>query len=193
MDRIPARLDVGQGSLEGPSGEIGSRCPPQVHFGQLADTHHARHDGAVSMREECKNFQSRTYASGEVARFCALDLAPEAPWKCPDNCPRYERRFADVGWEHGTLVDGPVEAEPDVPGAEAAELLQQAVQIVSAAGPEVLAQVEREEAERNRVADRRSRHGGRSHGRGRLPGSGVDGANRPPLLERFKEWWRRLG
>ncbi len=54
------------------------------------------------MREECKHFQSRTYASGEVARFCVLDLAPEAPWRCPDNCPRYERRLADVGWVHGT-------------------------------------------------------------------------------------------
>ena len=31
------------------------------------------------MREECKNYQSRTYASGEVARICTLDLAPEAP------------------------------------------------------------------------------------------------------------------
>jgi hypothetical protein len=30
----------------------------------------------VPMREECKHFQSRTYASGEVARFCVLDLAP---------------------------------------------------------------------------------------------------------------------
>ena len=31
----------------------------------------------MPMREECKHFQSRTYASGEVPRFCVLDLAPE--------------------------------------------------------------------------------------------------------------------
>lgn len=144
------------------------------------------------MREECKHFQSRTYPGGEVARFCALDLAPEAPWKCPENCPRYERRLADVGWEHGTLVDAPVEPEPDVPGADAAELLQQAVQIVSAAGPEVLAQVEREEADRARAREAGARDGGHVlSGRHRHPGGAH--ADRLPLLERLKEWWRRLG
>ena len=50
----------------------------------------------MPMREECVHFQSRTYASGEAARFCRLDLAPEAPWRCPDNCPSYKRRLADV-------------------------------------------------------------------------------------------------
>ena len=29
------------------------------------------------MREECKHFQSRTYDSGEVARFCVLDSAED--------------------------------------------------------------------------------------------------------------------
>ena len=57
------------------------------------------------MREECVHFQSRTYASGEAARFCRLDLAPEAPWRCPENCPSYRRRLADVGWVHGSLVE----------------------------------------------------------------------------------------
>ena len=76
------------------------------------------------MREECKHFQSRTYDSGEVARFCILDLAPEAPWKCPDNCSSYARRLADVGWAHGTLVEPALEPMPDVvPGEEAAGLL----------------------------------------------------------------------
>ena len=50
----------------------------------------------MPMREECKHFQSRTYASGEVARFCVLDLAPEAPWRCPADCASYERRLADA-------------------------------------------------------------------------------------------------
>ena len=26
-----------------------------------------------------------------------LDLAPEAPWRCPEECPRYERRMIDAG------------------------------------------------------------------------------------------------
>jgi hypothetical protein len=40
----------------------------------------------MPMREECKNFESRTYANGETVRKCNLDLAPEAPWRCPDPC-----------------------------------------------------------------------------------------------------------
>ena len=74
----------------------------------------------MPMREECKHFQSRTYDSGEVARFCVLDLAPEAPWRCPDDCPSYEPRLADVGWVHGSLVEPAIEPMPDVPGEEAA-------------------------------------------------------------------------
>jgi hypothetical protein len=82
------------------------------------------------MREECKHFQSRTYASGEVARFCVLNLAPEAPWRCPANCPRYERRMADAGWVHGSLIEPPVEEEPSVPAEEMAGVLEQAETVV---------------------------------------------------------------
>ena len=32
----------------------------------------------MPMREECKQFESRTYAGGETVRKCNLDLAPEA-------------------------------------------------------------------------------------------------------------------
>ena len=108
------------------------------------------------MREECKHFQSRTYDSGEVARFCILDLAPEAPWKCPDDCPSYAPRLADVGWAHGSLVEPALEPMPDVPGEEAAELLDQAEDIINAVGPDVLAEV-RKEDERN---ERRTAGGG---------------------------------
>ena len=59
------------------------------------------------MRQDCKNFESRTYASGETVRKCDLDLAPEAPWRCPDDCQAFERRLADVNWAHGTLVTPP--------------------------------------------------------------------------------------
>jgi len=86
----------------------------------------------MPMREECKHFQSRTYDSGEVARFCILDLAPEAPWKCPDDCPSYAPRLADVGWAHGSLVEPAIESMPDVPGEEAAQLLGQAEEIINA-------------------------------------------------------------
>ena len=84
----------------------------------------------MPMREECKNYQSRTYANGEVARLCILDLAPEAPWRCPENCSSYVRRLADAGWTHGSLVEPPIEEEPE--GEHVAELLDEAEDIVNA-------------------------------------------------------------
>jgi hypothetical protein len=97
------------------------------------------------MREECKHFQSRTYDTGEVVRFCALDLAPEAPWRCPDDCGSYERRLADVGWVHGSLVEPRVEDEPGPGGPDVVRLLEQAEDIVDAVVPETIAVVERSE------------------------------------------------
>ena len=94
------------------------------------------------MREECKNFESRTYPNGETVRKCDLDLAPEAPWRCPDNCPAYERRMADVNWSHGTLVTPPTPEEPS--GEGIAELLDEAEDIINSAGPQILAEVQDE-------------------------------------------------
>jgi hypothetical protein len=102
------------------------------------------------MREECKHFQSRTYASGEVARFCVLDLAPEAPWRCPDGCPRYERRMADVGWQHGSLIEPPIEDEPDVPFEEMNVVLSSAEEIVNDISDEALAEARRADARAER-------------------------------------------
>ena len=73
------------------------------------------------MRQDCKQFESRTYPNGETVRKCNLDLAPEAPWRCPDDCPAYERRMADVNWSHGSLVTPPTPEEPV--GEGIAELL----------------------------------------------------------------------
>jgi hypothetical protein len=108
----------------------------------------------VPMREECKHFQSRTYASGEVARFCVLDLAPEAPWRCPDDCKAYERRLADVGWVHGNLVEPPVEEEPSFTG-EDISILEDAESIVSAIAPEALAEARAQDARREKLAAKR--------------------------------------
>jgi hypothetical protein len=95
------------------------------------------------MREECKNFESRTYADGETVRKCNLDLAPDAPWRCPDVCQGYERRLADVDWSHGTLVTPKTPDEP--PGLDdgsAAAILDEAEDIVNSVGPEIVAEVE---------------------------------------------------
>ncbi len=107
----------------------------------------------MGMREECKHFQSRTYRSGEVARFCVLGNAPDQPWACPDDCVTYERRLADVGWSHGSLVDRPVESAPttDVPVDDRRALLEQASEIVNAVAPELV-------NERRRELDDAERH-----------------------------------
>jgi hypothetical protein len=92
------------------------------------------------MRQDCKFFESRTYRNGETVRKCDLDLAPEAPWRCPDDCSAYQPRLVDVNWQHGTLVTPPTPPEPT--GEGIAELLDAAEDIVNAAGPSVLAEVE---------------------------------------------------
>ncbi|MEI7548594.1 MAG: hypothetical protein WCK21_11140, partial [Actinomycetota bacterium] len=80
----------------------------------------------MPMRQECKHFESRTYPNGETVRKCDLDLAPEAPWRCPADCKGFERRM-DVGWTYGTMVSPKTPDEP--PGLDdgtAAALLDEA-------------------------------------------------------------------
>jgi hypothetical protein len=99
------------------------------------------------MRQECKNYESRTYANGETVRKCNLDLAPDAPWRCPDGCEKYERRLADVAWEHGSLV-APV-TPPEPPGLDdgsAAAILDEAEDLLNSIGPSILADVRAEQA-----------------------------------------------
>ncbi len=101
----------------------------------------------MPMRTECKNFESRSYPNGDTVRKCNLDLAPDAPWRCPENCPKYERRLADVAWTHGTLTVGVTPPEPSsLDDGSAAAVLDAAEDIVNAIGADVRAEVE---AERN--------------------------------------------
>lgn len=97
------------------------------------------------MRESCKHFESRTYPDGETVRKCDLDLAPEAPWRCPDDCPSYEPRLADVNWKHGSLVTPPTPAEPDSVtrrDPSVAELLDEAEDIVNSVSDRTRAEVD---------------------------------------------------
>lgn len=98
------------------------------------------------MRQDCKHFESRTYPNGETVRKCDLDLAPEAPWRCPDDCPRYEKRMVDVNWTHGTLVTPQTPDEPldalDRGDDSVAQLLDEAETIINSIGPELLAEME---------------------------------------------------
>ena len=93
------------------------------------------------MRTDCKNYESRTYASGETVRKCNLDLAPEAPWRCPENCQAFAPRLADVNWKYGDLVSPPTPPEPPGLDQGAAQLLDEAEDILNAAGPKILAEM----------------------------------------------------
>jgi len=92
------------------------------------------------MRNDCRHYESRSYTSGEIVRKCRLDLAPEAPWRCPDDCPAFEKRRMDVGWQYGSLTDAVRPPEPEPTGADVAALLDQAEDIVNSAAPDILAE-----------------------------------------------------
>jgi hypothetical protein len=102
----------------------------------------------MAMRQDCKHFQTRTYPSGDTMRKCALDLAPEAPWRCPADCERYERRLADVNWRHGSLVTPPTPDEPASVGKDTSigALLDEAEDIINSVSADVRADVDREKA-----------------------------------------------
>jgi hypothetical protein len=111
------------------------------------------------MRQDCKHFESRTYANRETVRKCDLDLAPEAPWRCPADCPKYEKRLVDVNWSHGTLVTPTTPDEPlaalDRDDGSVARLLDEAEDIVNSAGPRLLAEVQADRARQARRGWRR--------------------------------------
>jgi len=103
----------------------------------------------VAMREDCKYFQRRVSPSGEPAQFCALGLAPEAPWRCPGDCPRYTRRpdLPAVSDSRGDRSDEQG-LDPD-----AVLLLSSAEEIIGAVGPEIEAERRREREEERRRAE----------------------------------------
>jgi len=104
----------------------------------------------MPMQENCKFFESRTYPNGDTVRKCDLDLAPEAPWRCPENCQAFQPRLADVNWAHGTLVTPPTPPEPESLGEDdsIAALLDSAEDVVNAAGPKVMAELAAEDKKR---------------------------------------------
>ncbi|MHB8262690.1 MAG: hypothetical protein ACYDGY_02935 [Acidimicrobiales bacterium] len=97
----------------------------------------------MAMREDCEHFQSRTYSDGEEARFCELDLAPEAPWRCPDGCGSYVQRLVDLTFDRGSLAAKEVEKEPEIDDQEL-KLLEEAEEILDETAPEIISEVEKE-------------------------------------------------
>ena len=96
----------------------------------------------MPMRENCRHYESREYDDGETARFCVLDLAPEAPWRCPADCPKFEPSVNDGTFETGSLERTEVEDEPDDDRDDIIDVLRDAEEIVNAAAPEVIADLD---------------------------------------------------
>src|ERR1700757_528790 len=89
------------------------------------------HTRWMPMRENCRHFASRTYDDGEVARYCELDLAPEAPWRCPENCAHFAPGANDGSFVTAGLTGTDVEEEPTGETPEAvADLLDDAERIL---------------------------------------------------------------
>ena len=107
----------------------------------------------MPMRTDCRHYESRTYPSGETVRKCRLDLAPDAPWRCPDDCPKFEKRRWDAGWQYGSLGESakPSEAEPQ--GKEVDALLDEAEDIVNLAAPDILSEFEKKSRKRRDVGE----------------------------------------
>ena len=90
------------------------------------------------MRVDCKYYESRTYGAGEVVRKCRIDLAPEAPWRCPDDCAGYARRMVDAGWHVGSLDNRDAFSMDEPMGEDIAALLDAAEEVVNTVAPEIL-------------------------------------------------------
>ncbi len=141
----------------------------------------------MPMRQDCKYFESRTYPNGETVRKCDLDLAPEAPWRCPEDCPKYTRRLADVNWSYGSLVTPETPPEPESLGSDDSigDLLDAAEDIVNAAAPDVIAEVEAERRKRRRARGPKAKGKKGKGGRGSSGGGGMG--------ERFRRRYRDGG
>ncbi len=126
----------------------------------------------MPMRQDCKHFESRSYPNGDTVRKCDLDLAPEAPWRCPDDCPSFTKRRVDVNWSHGTLVTPETPDEPEGLGTDdsIAALLDAAEDIVNEAGARVMADLDAEQAGKGRFRRRGGKASGSGGSSGKKPG-----------------------
>lgn len=121
----------------------------------------------MAMRTDCKHYESRTYPSGDTMRKCRLDLAPEAPWNCPDDCPAFVKRRVDAGWQYGSLSEAMAPERTDLPGegADAAAILDEAEEILNTAGPEIIADVDQPAKRRLGIGRRKGKRTKRGKGK----------------------------
>ena len=93
------------------------------------------------MRTDCRHFESRSLRAGDSVRRCRLELAPEAPWRCPEDCPSYAPRPLDLAWESGQDPNTAAESldEPELTEASF-DILAQAEGLLAEAGDAIRAE-----------------------------------------------------
>src|SRR5262249_52334151 len=104
----------------------------------------------MAMRTDCRHYESRTYPGGETARKCRLDLAPDAPGRCPDNGPKSEKRGGAVGGQYGSLGESAKPPEEEPRGQDVEALLDAAEGIVNTAAPDVLSDFDKKPKKKRR-------------------------------------------
>lgn len=109
----------------------------------------------MPMRTECRHYESRTYNDGEVVRKCRVDAAPEAPWRCPDDCVLFELRMIDVGWQVGSLERPKSAPAPEPEGQDIGALLDEAEDIINSAAPEIIAEIDAKSSSRKKKKRKR--------------------------------------
>jgi len=110
------------------------------------------------MRHDCKYFSSRTFGGGDTVHRCELDVAPEAPWRCPDDCALFEKRLMDVGWDLGAMAVPPAAPEPaalDADPDDVAALMADLEEIVDGAAGDARVEAEQAFAKEQRKEKRR--------------------------------------
>lgn len=144
------------------------------------------------MRQDCKYFESRSYPNGDTVRKCDLDLAPEAPWRCPSDCPKYTRRLADVNWSHGALITPETPAEPVSVGVDDSigALLDAAEDIINGAAPSVMADLDRERGRRRGIRGKLRRGSADSKAPKRAARKKVRGER---IADKFRKRYRNGG
>lgn len=108
------------------------------------------------MRTDCRHYSRRTGAGGEVTEACGVGAAPDAPLRCPVDCPQFERRkLSTVAFEYGSLTDartGPadVSGPGDVDAGDEALFAELRGVLDGVADDAVTAEAERRRADETR-------------------------------------------
>lgn len=89
-------------------------------------------------------------------RQCRLDLAPEAPWRCPADCPQFQPKLNDGGWAQGSLANKSPGAEPELDDSHIS-MLDAAEDIINAAGPAIVEEVREKKSAEARKRTRKPR------------------------------------